>query len=206
MGKEQDSSACPVDHTSRTAWLDAAAKVTTDTQTSAVAPSMLGTAGQSCRSSAIDQTPSTSKMSTLPFPRVFRQPKSDALADDREVSSIPRTDLAPPPEGASPANNEQETGQSKSGNWIYPSEQMFFNAMKRKKYDPKTRDMQAIIPIHNAVNERAWMEIKRWESGRGSEKYVLLASTVLFLSSPRSQSPCRSWSRPYARSHSYLFY
>lgn len=47
---------------------------------------------------------------------------------------------------------------------------MFFNAMKRKKYDPKTRDMKAIIPIHNAVNERAWMEIKRWESGRGSEK------------------------------------
>jgi cytochrome c heme-lyase len=29
--------------------------------------------------------------------------------------------------------------------------------------------MQTIVPIHNAVNERAWMEIKEWERGRGSE-------------------------------------
>lgn len=63
---------------------------------------------------------------------------------------------------------------SASGNWIYPSEQMFFNAMKRKNYDPMSKDMKSIVPIHNAVNERAWSEIKRWESGRGSETYVHL--------------------------------
>lgn len=49
---------------------------------------------------------------------------------------------------------------------------MFFNAMKRKEWDPKAEDMRTIVPIHNAVNERAWEEIKEWESGRGSEKYT----------------------------------
>lgn len=46
---------------------------------------------------------------------------------------------------------------------------MFFDAMKRKSYDPEAADMRTIVPIHNAVNERAWMEIKDWEKGRGSE-------------------------------------
>lgn len=48
---------------------------------------------------------------------------------------------------------------------------MFFNAMKRKDWDPKAEDMRTIVPIHNAVNERAWKEIQEWEAGRGSEKY-----------------------------------
>jgi cytochrome c heme-lyase len=43
---------------------------------------------------------------------------------------------------------------------------MFFEAMRRKSYDPKEADMKTIVPIHNAVNERAWYEIKRWEAGR----------------------------------------
>ncbi len=46
---------------------------------------------------------------------------------------------------------------------------MFFDAMRRKNYDPKTEDMRSIVPIHNAVNERAWAEIKSWERGRGAE-------------------------------------
>ena len=67
---------------------------------------------------------------------------------------------------------------SRSGNWIYPSEEMFFNAMKRKDWDPRAEDMRAIVPIHNAVNERAWKEIKQWEAGRGSEKLVPSSSCL----------------------------
>lgn len=63
------------------------------------------------------------------------------------------------------ANNEQETGaDATSGNWIYPSERMFFEAMRRKGHDPRAADMRAVVPIHNAVNERAWAEIKAWEA------------------------------------------
>lgn len=30
--------------------------------------------------------------------------------------------------------------------------------------------MHSIVPIHNAVNERAWAEILRWEKGKGGDK------------------------------------
>lgn len=62
---------------------------------------------------------------------------------------------------------------SEGGNWIYPSEKMFFEAMKRKGHSSEAADMKTIVPIHNAVNERAWKEIKEWERPWGSEeKYV----------------------------------
>eukprot|EP00955_Chlamydomonas_euryale_P068664 360194-Chlamydomonas_euryale.AAC.9 len=48
--------------------------------------------------------------------------------------------------------------------WMYPSEHMFFNAMKRKGWDPREDDMPAVVNIHNSVNERAWREVMSWES------------------------------------------
>jgi len=56
--------------------------------------------------------------------------------------------------------------------------------MKRKAYDPDAADMRTIVPIHNAVNERAWREIKEWEKGRGSEAYVYSSFLFLFLPFP----------------------
>ena len=44
--------------------------------------------------------------------------------------------------------------------WMYPSEQMFFNAMKRKGWSPSEQDMQQVVAIHNGVNERAWSEVR----------------------------------------------
>jgi len=52
---------------------------------------------------------------------------------------------------------------------VYPSESQFFAAMARKNHDPQTKDMKVIVPIHNAVNERTWYEILKWEEGRGSD-------------------------------------
>src|SRR5579863_7065794 len=60
-------------------------------------------------------------------------PKS--LSASREVSSIPRGDKE---------------------NWVYPSEAQFYAAMVRKNHDPRAPDMKVVVPIHNAVNERAW--------------------------------------------------
>lgn len=53
--------------------------------------------------------------------------------------------------------------------WVYPSPQMFWNAMVRKgwkweKDEVQANDMDHIIRIHNANNERAWDEILRWEA------------------------------------------
>ncbi|KAJ5907830.1 hypothetical protein N7495_000512 [Penicillium taxi] len=111
------------------------------------------------------------------------------LSEDREVSSIPRAgDLgatspesnkqAPSPYAASavshglPSNSEDETGHDKaSGNWIYPSEKQFFESLMRKGNTPQSTSsaselatsVASIIPIHNAVNERAWQQILEWE-------------------------------------------
>ncbi|KAF8275239.1 cytochrome c/c1 heme-lyase [Lactarius quietus] len=84
---------------------------------------------------------STGSPSSIPTPGV--------LSTSREVSSIPR--------------NEKE-------NWVYPSEAQFYAAMARKNHDPKAPDMNVVVPIHNAVNERAWSHIQQWEAGRGGER------------------------------------
>lgn len=82
--------------------------------------------------------------------------QSVPLETSRETSSIPIA------KGA---------GDSKF--WIYPSEQMFFDAMRRKNWDPKEVDMKTVVPIHNAVNERAWSQILEWEKETGAAKYTL---------------------------------
>ena len=171
MAKETEAQveACPVDHATRQAWLknngNKPIPFAGATQEAAEASK-----GNSCDSSQIDQTPPPktgglfSRFTTPPKPA--DAPKS--LGIDREVSTIPR---ASPVDGeGKPANSEKESGVSEGGNWVYPSEKMFFDAMKRKGYKSEANDMKTIVPIHNAVNERAWKEIKEWERPWGSEQ------------------------------------
>lgn len=89
------------------------------------------------------------------------------LSTDREVSSIPRTT---------------------DENWVYPSEAQFFAAMARKNHNPHAADMKTIIPIHNAVNERAWSEIVKWEAGKGGQSCGGV-KLVNFKGRPNDMSP-----------------
>ncbi|XP_041064182.1 holocytochrome c-type synthase isoform X2 [Carcharodon carcharias] len=71
------------------------------------------------------------------------------LSVAREESSIPRT--------------------YSDKHWVYPSEQMFWNAMVKKGWrwrneDITANDMSNIIKIHNQNNEQAWNEILKWEA------------------------------------------
>jgi cytochrome c heme-lyase len=90
-----------------------------------------------------------------------------SLSTSREVSSIPR---------------------SGKENWVYPSEVQFYAAMARKNHDPRAPDMKVVVPIHNAVNERAWSHIKEWETGRGGEHCGGIR-LVSFKGRPREPSP-----------------
>ncbi|KAF2013694.1 cytochrome c1 heme lyase [Aaosphaeria arxii CBS 175.79] len=163
MASERDpAEACPVDHKTREAWLEQARKsqspIPNPHASIPTAPSLPSQTQEGCDSSKLDQSPSPSTGVASKI----------GLATQREVSTIPRVSQNAP--GERPANNESETGaDKKTGNWIYPSEEMFFNAMKRKSYNPNETDMRTIVPIHNAVNERAWKEIKDWEKGRGAD-------------------------------------
>jgi cytochrome c heme-lyase len=172
--QDDPAAACPVDHKAREAWLAqarASGAQTANPHSKTPAPPPAPSPSQansqsltqaSCDSSTMDQSTAS------PAPTSTSLLSQIRLATDREVSTIPRAlpDLPSTP-AARPANSERDTGSDKkTGNWIYPSEQMFFNAMRRKSFDPRETDMQTIVPIHNAVNERAWYEIKQWEAGR----------------------------------------
>lgn len=170
MAQDQEAeTACPVDHKTREAWL-AKSKAAAAPHPLPSLPSQT-TVSQSCDSSQMDQSLSTPPGTALRLPA--------SLAQYREISSIPRA----PPEASVPAprpvNNEQETGSSASGHWIYPSERMFFEALRRKNFEAREEDMGTIVPIHNAVNEKAWQEILAWERGKGSERYVLQTTRLI---------------------------
>ncbi|EEH18495.1 hypothetical protein PABG_07556 [Paracoccidioides brasiliensis Pb03] len=163
---------CPVDHNTRAVWLSQRQNPT--------APHPNPT------------TDTSAQPISGPKPTKLHRP----LSCEREVSSIPRAlpntsassssstsgTPAPPSPYASPtsttashinpSNDEAETGHdSRTGNWIYPSERQFFDALLRKNTPTSATSatdlatsIASIIPIHNAVNERAWSEILAWES------------------------------------------
>ena len=103
-----------------------------------------------------------------------RQPNQVVdLSTQRIVSSIPKSDFTPA---------HQPNGVDR---WVYPSEQQYFNAMKRKGYDPAEHDIPVILAIHNIVNEEGWSKIKEWESLRGEGSPKLKQ----FLGRPKDISP-----------------
>ena len=74
------------------------------------------------------------------------------LSIERQRSSIPKA-------------GDETDGER----WVYPSEQMFYNAMIRKGWkweseDVSSEDMENIITIHNTNNEWAWQEVLKWEA------------------------------------------
>ena len=97
--------------------------------------------------------------------------RSARLPTDREVSSIPRVD---------------------GSNWVYPSQSQFYSAMERKNHNPHAPDMKVIVPIHNAVNERAWSEVMKWEAGQGGDQCGG-TKLVSFKGRPKDRTPRAYW-------------
>ena len=83
--------------------------------------------------------------SEMQYKQTPAQGQRAQLPTERAISSIPSA------EGSDPL-------------WVYPSQQQFYNAMKRKGYSPQEEEMSAVVAIHNAVNERAWAEVVAWEA------------------------------------------
>jgi cytochrome c heme-lyase len=56
-------------------------------------------------------------------------------------------------------------GGTADENWLYPSPQMFYNALARKgKLAGATEDdMDVVVSIHNAMNEKTWKQLLGWE-------------------------------------------
>jgi cytochrome c heme-lyase len=85
-------------------------------------------------------------MPTLSNTRATDSPQSVSLPLEREASSIPRADTP-------------------NTNWEYPSPQQMYNAMLRKGYtDTPAEHVEAMVAVHNFLNEGAWAEIEDWEA------------------------------------------
>jgi cytochrome c heme-lyase len=171
-----DTGKCPVDHGTRQIWLQQHSGHSND---------------QPIHPPKIPEVSDISPNPSGPGRAKLQRP----LSADREVSGIPRAlasqptsntewssltarstlNSSVPPATAShtsPPNSETETGHDPAtGNWIYPSERQFYDALIRKNNIPASAtsarelatSVASIIPIHNAVNERAWAEILEWE-------------------------------------------
>lgn len=85
------------------------------------------------------------KESNTPLPN-----DTAVLGTERAVSKIPKAAL--------------ENEKSDTDTWIYPSEQQFYNAMKRKGWqNPPAQDMHQVVSIHNSVNDMVWDKILEYE-------------------------------------------
>lgn len=122
---------------------------------------------------------------TLPLPNGMPessnapQPgQNKPLSTWRQPSTIPMTEIGDLP-------LHQRSPPIKAGVWVYPSEQMFYNAMARKGWSPSEDDMPAVVAIHNAVNERVWREVRSWEEAAGNGDPRLLR----FRGRPQDPSP-----------------
>ncbi|CAM9993010.1 unnamed protein product [Ectocarpus sp. 8 AP-2014] len=74
------------------------------------------------------------------------------LSTSRQRSSIPKAEF-----------NPDHQPQKEAEKWVYPSEQQYYNAIKRKGYKASAADMPSTLAIHNAVNEKGWDMVQEWE-------------------------------------------
>lgn len=71
--------------------------------------------------------------------------------------------------------------------WSFPSQQRFYNAMKKKGWDPNELDIPYIVSIHNTVNQRVWSQIMKYESYH--QKSCPEPSLLRFQGRPNELSP-----------------
>ena len=121
----------------------------------------------------------TANMSREEFNNYAQSPTVDQefpLSTARVKSTIPRgsgdINLCPAhqkfvePSVSAGKGLSPKSQDSSNNNWVYPSEQQYYNAMLRKGYgnSVKANEVPFILQIHNAVNERGWSRVKLWEA------------------------------------------
>lgn len=61
------------------------------------------------------------------------------------------------------ARTESSVPRDGSAKWEYPSPQQFYNALVRKGWETPEEHVETMVDIHNFLNERAWLEVLKWE-------------------------------------------
>ncbi|KAJ5172425.1 hypothetical protein N7492_005018 [Penicillium capsulatum] len=170
----EPAASCPVDHKTREIWLQQ------NGNSSHPPPGAASESGQP----SMKQRPLSSDREISTIPRASDPGATKTCPENQKQPASPYSASATAASHGCPSNSESETGRDEAtGNWIYPSEKQFFEALMRKGNSPSSTSsaselatsVASIIPIHNAVNERAWKQILDWErkapsSDPGSQK------------------------------------
>ncbi|CAF3319447.1 unnamed protein product [Rotaria socialis] len=134
--------------------------------------------------SSIDQCPHFQKQSTqeTTYPSECPMSGSAGAAGNNDVNPLnmmPAPNQMPAPDQPFLLSTERVTSNipkvsEKQENWVYPSPQMFWNAMLRKGWRwqedaLKPADMENIVRMHNINNELAWFEVLKWEALHANE-------------------------------------
>mmetsp|Transcript_30705 Transcript_30705/g.46515 ORF Transcript_30705/g.46515 Transcript_30705/m.46515 type:complete len:425 (-) Transcript_30705:1578-2852(-) len=122
--------------------------------------------------------------------------KLDETGEDNAISNV---NNMPTKANQSPAPNQDVSlstervastiPKSGEGTWVYPSPQMFYNALVRKnKLDDDTTadDMESVVALHNNMNERTWKQVLEWEKLVTDNDNVKLTK---FMGRPQDLSP-----------------
>ncbi|GAA5839196.1 hypothetical protein JCM5353_007219 [Sporobolomyces roseus] len=183
-------SACPVDHDTRQEWLQQS-----QSQSSTPPPPTrpeLGThrLSEQREVSTIPRWLPESNNPTASTSNSSSEPPSACPAHDPSFQSSTNTTSTPPLNSA-----EQAAIIPSESNWVYPSPSSFYRALSAKNRNPNPQDMDIVVPIHNAVNERVWQQVLEWERHalglkEGEDTGVKLVS---FMGRPKEMSPRARW-------------
>lgn len=85
----------------------------------------------------------------------------------------------------------KKAGAEGESTWIYPSPQMFWNALARKDklQGVQEDDMDTVIAIHNNMNEVTWLQVLEWEKLREKKGLGMEPKLLRFLGRPDDFSP-----------------
>jgi cytochrome c heme-lyase len=128
-------------------------------------PHIYNVYGQRIDPEAAQQQPSPSSSSSSLAAAVGRA----ALVDPRNRMPL-EPNQEPCPGQRRPLDTGRETSTIPKGGtsstWLYPSPQMFFNALRRKGKggDVKEEQMEAVVRAHNSMNEATWRRVAAWEA------------------------------------------
>ncbi len=106
------------------------------------------------------------KSSKAPNPAAAPPPPPPPVAEGNPPPPLACTSdaatIQPPiPASASPPNT--------ADTWTFPSQQRFYNAMKKKGWNPREEDMRYVVSIHNTINEQTWRRVMEYEKLHASE-------------------------------------
>ena len=131
---------------------------------------------------SIDQCPHFQKPEPQQATYPSECPMSGSAAKNSDVNPLnmmPPANQMPAPDQPFPLSTARVTSNipkvsEKDENWVYPSPQMFWNAMLRKGWRWKDdalspADMDNIVRMHNINNELAWFEVLKWEALHADE-------------------------------------